>query len=209
MTKSGHRFFLKRLVVGPLEVNCYIIADPVTKSACLIDPGADTQAIKNILVKNKLDLKYIINTHGHGDHIGANGHFDSPVYIHRLDDDFLTDSNKNMSKMFLSSITSPRASRLLEDGEEVGLGSLRLKIIHTPGHTPGSISIKIDNAVFTGDAIFAGGIGRTDFSYGDEGLLLRSIREKLFVLDDDTFVYPGHGEASTIGKEKKTNPFLI
>ena len=208
MDRTVDKFFLKHFVVGPMEVNCYLVADPVTKDACLIDPGADPKAIKNFLAKNKFNLKFIINTHGHGDHIAANGSFDLPIYIHRLDGDFLTDPDKNLSHVFIFKIISPKATRFLEDGEELSLGNLKLKIIHTPGHTPGSISIKLDGVVFTGDALFAGGIGRTDFSYGDETKLLRSIKDRLLAFSDDTVIYPGHGESSTIGEEKRLNPFL-
>lgn len=191
-----------------MEVNCYIIADPITKAACLIDPGADPIRIKNLLDREGLNVKFILNTHGHGDHIAANGHFNSPVYIHKLDADFLTNAEKNLSTMFGFPIISPKASRLLEDKDKIYLGELVLEIMHTPGHTPGSISIRLGNIIFTGDALFNGGIGRTDFSYGDESLLLKSIREKILIFRDDTIIYPGHGEYSTIGKEKKSNPFL-
>jgi hydroxyacylglutathione hydrolase len=201
-------FILKSFVVGPLETNCYVVVDPVTKEACLIDPGADPAVIKDYLRKNGLELRFIINTHGHGDHIAANSQFKAPVYIHRLDGDFLTDTGLNLSGMFISGITSPKASRLLDDGDIIALGNLKLKVIHTPGHSPGSISVKVDGAVFTGDALFAGGIGRTDFAYGDTDLLMKSISKKLFTLDDNTVVYPGHGSHSTIGEEKRSNPFF-
>ncbi len=199
---------LKSFVVGPLETNCYIVADPATKEACLIDPGADPAVIKDYLRQNGLELRFIINTHGHGDHIAANSQFKAPVYIHRLDGDFLTDTGLNLSGMFMSGITSPKASRLLDDGDTIALGNLKLKVIHTPGHSPGSISVKVDGVVFTGDALFAGGIGRTDFAYGDTDLLMKSITEKLFTLDDNTVVYPGHGPNSTIAEEKRSNPFF-
>ena len=206
--RKGFKFILKSLVVGPMAVNCYCLADPDTKDACLIDPGAEPARIKNLLVREKFNLKFILNTHGHGDHIAANGYFDAPIYIHQLDEDFLTDSNKNLSSMVGFPFISPRASKFLEDGETVNLGNIRLEIIHTPGHTPGSISIKYDNILFTGDCLFNGGIGRTDFAYGDERELLKSIRERLLIFDDDTIIYPGHGEPSTIGREKMSNPFL-
>jgi glyoxylase-like metal-dependent hydrolase (beta-lactamase superfamily II) len=196
------------LMVGPLATNCYIVADPVTKEACLIDPGAEAGRIMKELKKEGLDLKFIIITHGHGDHIGANSGFKVPIYIHRLDADCLTDPGLNLSRMFMFGITSPKADRLLEEGDEVKLGGLALGIIHTPGHSPGSISIRVGAAVFTGDALFAGSIGRTDLPDGDDAALTRSITEKLFVLPDDTKVYPGHGPASTIGREKRENPFF-
>ncbi|MDD5428631.1 MAG: MBL fold metallo-hydrolase [Candidatus Omnitrophica bacterium] len=206
---SNEKFVLKRFIVGPLGVNAYLVADPVTKEACLIDPGADHRKIKDFIDKNGFTLKFIINTHGHGDHIGANKNFDVPIYIHALDEDFLADPDKNMSRVFTFSITSPAASKLLKDGDAVKLGSISLEVLHTPGHTPGSISLKTDGMVFTGDTLFNSGVGRTDFEYGDESALFDSIRKKLLVLDDDTIIYPGHGEPSTIGEEKNNNPFFI
>lgn len=202
------RFIVKKLTVGPMEANCYIIASPVTKEACLIDPGADPERIKNILAKDNLDLKFIINTHGHGDHIAANRYFDAPIYIHRRDGDFLANPEKNLSSAFGFPISSPKAARFLEDNDEIHLGDIRLEVLHTPGHTPGSISIRLDGIVFTGDTLFSGGIGRTDFPYGDESQLLKSIKERLLVLGDDTVIQPGHGESSTIGVERRSNPFL-
>ena len=200
---------IRKLVVGPMGVNCYIVADPASGDACVIDPGAEPQKIKNILAREGLSLKFIINTHGHGDHIAANGYFNVPIYIGSLDADFLTDSDRNLSMSFGFPIRSPEASRLLKDGERVSLGALEFRVIHTPGHTPGSISLKLDNKVFTGDALFCGGIGRSDFPYGDEALLLKSIRHKLFALDDECVIHPGHGDSSTIGGEKRSNPFFI
>ena len=200
--------FLKIFIVGPLAVNAYLLADAVTKEACLIDPGADYKKIKNIIDKNAFNLKFIINTHGHGDHIGSNGSFNVPILIHRLDKDFLTDANKNLSRMFIFSVTSPPATRLLEDGDTLEVGSIRLEVLHTPGHTPGSISLRSGGVVFTGDTLFNMGVGRTDLDYGDESALFDSIKNKLLVLPDDTVIYPGHGDLSTIGEERKVNPFL-
>ena len=200
--KSSMDFILKRFIVGPMGVNCYLVADPVTKEACLIDPGADPETIKSYIAKNGLELKLIIITHGHGDHIAANGYFKAPIYIHRSDADFLGDPAKNLSKYFLFAVTSPKASRLLEDGDLVRLGGLTFTVIHTPGHTPGSISLKLGGVIFTGDTLFCGGVGRTDFQYSDEAALYRSIRERLFSQADDTVIYPGHGDSSTIGAEK-------
>lgn len=204
-----HDFTVDRLEVGPLGANCYIIADTVSKNACVIDPGGEPGRIKEILKKKGLNLKFIINTHGHGDHILANGYLNAPVYIHRLEKDFLTDPGKNLSGMFGFLFKGPEASRLLEDGDKVMLDGLELEIMHTPGHTPGGISIRLDGVVFTGDTLFAGSVGRTDLSEGDEVLLMRSIKERLFKLDDDIIIYPGHGPESTIGNEKRTNPFCL
>ena len=199
---------IKTLVVGPLATNCYIVTDESAGETCIIDPGADPSRIKKVLGKENLSPKFIINTHGHGDHIAANGAFDIPIYIHRLDGDFLGDPDRNLSRVFMFGITSPKAARLLEDGDVVTVGSIGLEVMHTPGHTPGSISLKGGGVVFTGDALFAGSIGRTDFEYGDEEALITSIKRKLLTLSDDTVVYPGHGGPSTIGEERRSNPFL-
>ena len=201
-------FLIKRFVVGPLETNCYVVADPDTKQACVIDPGAEPGPIKKYIERNGLDLKFIINTHGHGDHIAANSSLAVPIFIHRLEADFLTDPDKNLSRVFMAGIVSPKAERLLEDGDVVRLGSMELKVLHTPGHTPGSISIAAPGVAFTGDALFAGSIGRTDLADGDEFQLIQAIKEKLMTLSDDTVIYPGHGEPSTIGQERRTNPFI-
>lgn len=199
---------IKKFVVGPMAVNCYLVADTASSEACLIDPGASPREIKNYIRQNGYDLKFIINTHGHGDHIAANGSFGVPIYIHKLDKNFLTSTDLNLSRDFLFKVTSPEASRLLEDGDEVSLGKLKFKVIHTPGHTPGSITLVLDGAAFTGDTLFRFSVGRTDFDYGDESALFRSISEKLLTLGDDTVIYPGHGESSTIKEELESNPFL-
>lgn len=206
--REAHNFIFKEFIVGPLDVNCYIIADPATKEACIVDPGAEPEMMMNFLRKEGLNLKFIINTHGHGDHIAANSYFKVPIYIHRLDQSFLQDGMKNLSSMLFFTVSSPKASRLLEDGDVINLGGLNIRVIHTPGHTPGSISLKLNGVILTGDALFKGGVGRTDFEYGDQDALLKSIREKLLAFGDDTIIYPGHGDSSTLGEEKRTNPFL-
>ncbi|MFH1189122.1 MAG: MBL fold metallo-hydrolase [Candidatus Omnitrophota bacterium] len=208
MKRPDRDLIVKRFVVGPLGTNCYVVADASTGDACLIDPGSDPESVKRFIEREGLTLKFIINTHGHGDHIGANAVFGAPIFIHRADADFLTDPGKNMSRAFAADIMSPKADRMLEEGDVLRVGAIELKVLHTPGHTPGSISVVTDGAAFTGDALFAGSIGRTDFEYGDHDALIRSIADKLFALKDDTVIYPGHGELSTIGEEKKSNPFF-
>jgi len=208
MKRLNGNIIVKTFVVGQLGTNCYIVANAVTKEACLIDPGADPEPLKNYIRKEGLDLKFIINTHGHGDHIGANASFRVPIFIHRRDADFLTDPDKNLSRAFTAGIVSPKAARLVEEGEIIKLGALELKILHTPGHTQGSISIITEGLAFTGDALFAGSIGRTDLASGNHDQLIRSITDKLLTLKDDTVIYPGHGGRSTIGEEKKSNPFF-
>jgi len=197
-----------KITVGPMECNCYIVACDETRESVIIDPGGDAEKIKAAIKKNSLTARSIVNTHGHGDHIGANGSFDLPIFIHRLDADFLTSPSKNLSAMFFFWISSPEAARLLEDGDTIEFGREKLSVIHTPGHTPGGICLKMGRDLFTGDTLFCGGIGRTDFPYGDEKMLMRSIKEKLLVLSDDAIIHPGHGPDSTIGEERQENPFL-
>jgi glyoxylase-like metal-dependent hydrolase (beta-lactamase superfamily II) len=191
--------FLKRLVVGVLETNCYLISCKKTKKAAVIDPGGEDEVdlILNLLQKNNFDLKYIINTHGHIDHIAGNNLFkaktEALLLIHRLDADMLVNANKNFSSFMGKEICSPPADKLLEEGDEISLGTLNLIVIHTPGHTPGGISLVSNNIVFTGDTLFD---------------LIKSIKEKLLLLGDDKIIYPGHGPDSTIGEERRTNPYI-
>jgi len=207
--KVSFDYLIKKFITGPLAVNCYLVVDKGTGEACLIDPGDALSEIKNYITKNGFKLEFIINTHGHGDHIAGNGFFDCPVYIHKLDKDFLARADLNLSSSFFCKVTSPEASRLLEDGDRIKLGDLVFEVLHTPGHTPGSISLKMGDVLFSGDTLFCGAVGRTDFDYGDEEALYRSIHKKLLVLPDETTIYPGHGDSSTIGRERKANPFLI
>jgi len=206
--------FLKRLVIGALETNCYLISCKKTKKTAVIDPGGedDVDLILNLLQKNNFDLKYIINTHGHIDHIAGNNLLkaktEALLLIHRLDADMLVDANKNFSFFMGKVICSSPADKLLEEGDEISLGTLNLIVIHTPGHTPGGISLVSNNMVFTGDTLFAGGIGRTDLPGGSYPDLIKSIKEKLLFLGDDKTIYPGHGPDSTIGEERRTNPYL-
>jgi glyoxylase-like metal-dependent hydrolase (beta-lactamase superfamily II) len=206
--------FLEKLVVGVLETNCYLIGCKKTKMAAVIDPGGEEKVdlILDILEKNNFSLKYIINTHGHIDHIDGNNLLKAKtkalLLIHRLDADMLVDANKNLSSFMGKEIYSPSADKLLEEGDEISLGTLNLIVIHTPGHTPGGISLVLNNIVFTGDTLFAGGIGRTDLPGGSYQDLIKSIIEKLLILGDDKIIYPGHGPDSTIGEERRTNPYI-
>ncbi len=206
--------FLKRLVVGELETNCYLIACKRTKKAVVIDPGGEEEVdlVLNFLQENNFDLKYIINTHGHIDHIAGNNLLktktEALLLIHRLDADMLVDANKNFSSFMGKEICSPPADKLLEEGDEISLGTLNLIVIHTPGHTPGGISLVLNSIIFTGDTLFAGGIGRTDLPGGSYQDLIKSIKEKLLILGDDKIIYPGHGPDSTIGEERRTNTYI-
>ncbi len=199
---------LETIVVGPMEANCYIFGSREKGEVIVIDPGADYERISAFLKEEKLSPKFIVNTHGHIDHIGVNHRFDLPILIHRLDADFLSDPQLNLSASFGEGYRSPQAVRLLEDGDTIEVGDMQLKVSHTPGHTPGGISLKYNDLIFTGDTLFKGGLGRTDFAYGSEEQLLSSIKAKLLAYGDATIIYPGHGPPSTIGKERKENPFL-
>lgn len=200
---------IEKLVVGDFEANCYIFACAQTKIAAIIDPGADSEKILKIITKEKILPKLIINTHGHIDHIGANAKFNLPIYIHRLDADFLKDPDKNLSAYATISFEASSAKILLEEGDKIDVGNLQFKVIHIPGHTPGGIALLYENIIFTGDTLFKEGIGRADFPYSEGDALFKSIKEKLMILSDDTIIFPGHGSNTTIGYERKHNPFLI
>jgi glyoxylase-like metal-dependent hydrolase (beta-lactamase superfamily II) len=199
---------IEKLIVGPMQANCYILGCPRTSEAVVVDPGGDAEKIKAHLAKCGLKVNCVINTHGHVDHIGADNSFSAPVYIHRLDGEFLTNSQLNLSDMCGLSLKLSAPDRLLEDGDRIKAGDITLEVIHTPGHTPGGICLNAGKAVFTGDTLFAQGVGRTDFPYASGEDLGLSIRKKLFTLADDVIIYPGHGPSSTIGEEKKSNPFI-
>lgn len=203
---------LETVCVGPYEANCYILAQDKNNEAIIIDPGDEPDRIKGVLTRYKLKPSLIINTHGHIDHVGADDAFGVCVYIHKGDLDFLSNPNLNLSGFLVTSlrITSPRHT--LEDKEEIRLGKIRLQVIHTPGHTPGGICLLLkepqDKIIFSGDTLFCQGIGRTDFPFASSEQLVKSIKEKLFVLDNKTQVLPGHGPSTTIGQEKESNPFF-
>lgn len=199
---------LEKIIVGPMQVNCYILGCSSRSEAIVIDPGDEPERIKDRLKKSGLKINCIINTHGHADHIGADAAFDVPVYIHRLDAPLLKDPQLNLSAMLGLKLDIPAPVRLLEDGQKLKLGDIRLEVIHTPGHTPGGICLNAGEFIFTGDTLFAQGIGRTDLPYASEKDLLDSIRSRLFSLAEGVIIYPGHGPSSTIGREKRSNPFI-
>lgn len=204
---------LETVCVGPMQVNCYILAAARDSSAIIIDPGEEDNKIREVLNKYKLNPVFIINTHGHIDHIGCDDKFNVPVYIHQKDIALLTDPRLNLSSFLVFSFSVKSKIRALEDKESIGIDNLQLEVMHMPGHTPGGIALHLkkpqDKILFTGDSLFCQGIGRTDFPGADEKLLIKSIKEKIFKLADDTVIYPGHGPSSTIGEEKKNNPFLM
>ncbi len=200
---------LETVLVGPMGVNCYVLAAKEGSQAIIIDPGDQERKIRQVLDRHKLDPGLIINTHGHYDHIGADNKFDVIVYVHKLDAPLLKEPVLNLSGLFSLPYTVKSRIKFLEDGEIIKLDAIQLKVIHTPGHTPGGITLllekPVDKIAFTGDTLFCQGIGRSDLTGGDEKLLIQSIRDKLFTLAPETKIYPGHGASSTIEDEKKNN----
>lgn len=203
---------LERIPAGIYAVNCFILTCEDTKKACVIDPGGDAEKILNYIEKNDLDLDFILLTHAHGDHIGGVPKIkekkDVPVFVHKDDGYMLSDGNKNLSNLMSGPNVEIVADRLLTDGESIELGNLKLQIIHTPGHTRGSICIKVDDILFTGDTLFANSIGRTDLEGGSFEQIIDSINRKLLIMDDKVKVLPGHGPMTTIGIERVNNPFI-
>ncbi|MFO7860155.1 MAG: MBL fold metallo-hydrolase [Desulfosalsimonas sp.] len=203
---------LKSLAVGPIMANCYIIGCESTKSAAVIDPGDEADRILKELAKDGLTLKYIINTHGHFDHVGGNYDLKkasgADIVIHPADEAMLADLVSTAAAFGLSAQNSPAPDRTVQEGDTISFGEITLRVLDTPGHSPGGISLHTDKMVFVGDTLFAGSIGRTDLPGGDFQTLISSIKTKLFPLGDDVKVYTGHGPATSIGQEKRANPFL-
>ncbi|SHE57275.1 Glyoxylase, beta-lactamase superfamily II [Desulforamulus putei DSM 12395] len=203
---------IETLPVGNLEVNCYIIGCEETGQAAVVDPGDEAGRILDRLAKGGLKVAAVVLTHGHADHIGAVGELKkatgAPVMIHAQDGEMLTNPARNLSAWLGEQLSFKPADRLLEDGDTIQVGTVTLEVIHTPGHTPGGICLRAGKDLFTGDTLFARSIGRSDFPGGSHTTLIKSIKSKLLALPEDTKIYPGHGPTSTIGEEKRHNPFL-
>ena len=201
-----------RLEVMPLGTNCYLAYDENTKDGIVVDPGGSAKDIGEAIDRLGLHIVVIINTHGHWDHIGANdavkAKTGAPVYIHEADAEFLTNPAYNISSMMGYSSSVASADGLLHEGDTVNFGSCTLKVLHTPGHTPGGITLYGEGVAFTGDTLFFRSVGRSDLPGGDYNALIESIKNKLMTLDEDTLVYTGHGIPTRIGDEKTGNPFV-
>jgi len=218
----GPATVLKCQTVGLAYANCYLIGDRRTLEGILIDPGSFTDKeharILDSIREENLTIRCIVNTHGHPDHFSGNKAMKdatgAPIWIHRQDAPKLTNPLLNSSRLLGRDIVSPPADKLLEEGDVLEAGSVMLRVLHTPGHTRGGICLLGEGYIFTGDTLFAGSVGRTDrldgsfnpdASWEDE---LNSIKNKLLTLSDRIVVYPGHGPPTTIGRERRTNPFL-
>lgn len=206
----------KKIVVGPLQCNAAIVACEKSKDAILIDPGDEGARITAEVEALGLKVKFILHTHAHFDHIGASSHvkkaLNAPLCLHR-GDELLFKNLPIQGKLYGFKFgEAPNIDQFIEDNEIITFGDCKLEVIHTPGHSPGSICFKIsgssDEIVFSGDTLFQSSIGRTDLWGGDHRQILKSIKERLFILDDDLEVHPGHGPSTSIGIEKRNNPFI-
>jgi glyoxylase-like metal-dependent hydrolase (beta-lactamase superfamily II) len=200
--------------VGPLSVNCYIVACEQSREGIVVDPGGDADQIISLVQQHGLKIHTIINTHGHFDHVGGNcqltATWGARLLIHQSDAPMLGRSAEVARRYGLHGDNSPEADGYLEDGMDIAFGAHQLKVLHTPGHTQGGCCLYFEDErkVITGDTLFADSIGRTDLPGGSHEQLLESIRTKLFTLPDDVVAYPGHGPQTTIGHEKRCNPYF-
>jgi hydroxyacylglutathione hydrolase len=207
----GCKVIVEKLVVGPFASNCYIVGAQSNKEGMIIDPGDEAKRILKRVKDLKLDIKLIVLTHGHIDHIGALKEVKeatgAEVAVHG--DDAKSLKEQPLGKIFgLFYATPPPPDRLLKGGDSIDIGDLHFLVIHTPGHTSGGICLLGEGVVFSGDTLFNYGIGRSDLPGGSYSQLMNSLQTKLMTLPDDTIVYPGHGPETTIGAERMGNPFL-
>ncbi len=211
---EGRAMIVKMLVVGPFASNCYVVGSSSTKEGMIIDPGAEPESILRTVQQEGLSISLIVATHAHMDHVDAlqavKERTNAQFALHEAEKELLSGGGmRMMQSLGLSPYQStPEPDRLLKDGDRIDVGDLHFEVLHTPGHSPGGICLSGHGVVFSGDALFNFGIGRTDFPGGSYERLMKGIHEKLMVLPDDTIVYPGHGPATTIGDERRGNPFL-
>lgn len=198
--------------MGALGANCYLLSCPETKKVAVIDPGADGKGIYRWILEKGYTVEFILLTHGHFDHIGGVNDLrelcQGKVGIHKGDAAMLTDGKRNFSALMGSAFETQPADFLIEDGQVLTVGQLSVTVLATPGHTPGGVCFLTPEGLISGDTLFEGTVGRTDFPGGSMEQLLDGIEKKLMVLPDETRVYPGHGSDTTIGREKRENPYL-
>ncbi|MDT8716246.1 MBL fold metallo-hydrolase [Clostridium sp. 19966] len=201
---------VNRLSVGVLGVNCYLVLDEETYETAVIDPGGDENTIIKALDKIKAKVKYILLTHGHYDHTGAavflKNKYEVPLYINKKDYEMI---QSDTGELFYMHDDDGTLNTFLDEKSEFYLGNNKIFCLETPGHSPGGMTFLMGDIAFTGDSLFAGSIGRTDFVGGDYGTLMKSVETKLTTLPENTIILPGHGPESTIQEEKESNPFLV
>lgn len=203
---------VEQLIVGPLFSNCYIVWDNNVKQGAIIDPGEDTQTILRRIKELSIEIKYILATHGHFDHVGAvatlKRETNAKFLAHKGDFFFIEDGENAARRWGFNIEQPPKPDRFIEDGDIIEVGDFELEVLYTPGHSPGGVSFLHNRMVFCGDTLFQGNTGRTDLRMGSFEELAKSIKTRLYTLPDDTIVYTGHGPTTTIGAEKKYNPFV-
>ena len=209
--KNNKPYTIRTIVVGDLGANCYLFTENSSGKTLIIDPGSDASVIAREIEASALVPEAIVNTHGHVDHIGANGalkkKYKIPIYLHSQDAGAMDNAFVNGSVLIGPSVVSPAADVLVKEGDIISAGSLKLKVLHTPGHTPGGICLMNEELIFTGDTLFGGSIGRTDLHGGSDADMAASLK-KLKGLAPQLAVFPGHGPATTILEELSSNPFL-
>lgn len=202
------------LEVGPLAVNCFILGCEETRAGVVVDAGGDAERIITAVERHGLTIAQVINTHGHFDHVGANlslvERFGARLLIHAADAPMLERAAEVARAYGVRAENPPKPDAFLEDGMEITFGACRMQVLHTPGHTPGGccLYLEAERKILTGDTLFADSIGRSDFPGGSHEQLLASIRTRLFTLPDEVAAYPGHGPQTTIGHEKRHNPYF-
>lgn len=203
---------IQKFPSGPLSVNCYFVGDETTKKAFIVDPGGYSGALDRYVKENAYTVVYIVLTHGHSDHIGGVKDYQSAykakIVAHKDEAPLLNNAANNFSKEVYGKPIAFEADIYVDETTTLSVGTMTLNFIHTPGHSPGGMSILVDKHLFSGDTLFFESIGRTDFPNSSFEALSNSVHQKLFSLPDDTAVYPGHMGETTIGHEKKYNPFI-
>lgn len=196
---------IKAIPAGIYDANCYILIDEKTREGAIIDPGGDELELERIIKDLDFKPKFILLTHAHMDHVGGVEYLSKllkiPFYMHENEEHYIENDNTVFGNI-------RKADGFLKEDTKLNIGNLDIKVIHTPGHTQGGVCFLVDGKLFSGDTLFQGSIGRTDFPGGDMNTILNSIKDKLLILGDEVEVYPGHGPKTTIGFEKKINPFL-
>ena len=204
---------VEKFVTGIISTNCYIVQNEETKEAVFIDPAAFPKSMRNYIREERLDMKAILLTHGHFDNImGIDAileEYDIPVYVHEEEEELIKSPTLNLSNTYTNGYTFTKA-KYIKDGQVLKYAGYDFQVIHTPGHTSGGVCyyVESENTLFSGDTLFYTSVGRADFATSSMSALVRSIREKLMVLPDETVVYPGHMSATTIEHERKHNPYI-